>query len=395
MPAQYRVLLCLWIAYLLNYVDRQMAFSWFALLRQDPGFSETQLGLIGSVFLWVYSLAAPLGGVVSDRVPRRTAIAAALFSWSLATIASGFSRSPAAFLVWRGVVGLTEGFYFPAAAGLIGSIFGEERRARALSVHGMAQFAGIAVGGWLGGWLADHFGWRAASWALGGVGILYFLVLWNVLPSANTAPASRQAAPGWHRAPLSLAVLGLAFSLMCFLLWMIYAWLPDYLRSRFHLDLAGSGLHATLTLQMGSACGLLSGGWFGDRLVRVRAQGRCYVVAAGLMVAAPLAPAIFAAPTIPMVQLAAAGFGFFSGLMLSNVVAGAYQMVPPQRYGLTAGCLTLAGGLAGGIGTLLGGLLDRSVGLSEPIAWFSGVCVLCAVMLALGARRKAIPVRVN
>ncbi|HEV8149242.1 MAG TPA: MFS transporter [Gemmatimonadales bacterium] len=182
---------------------------------------------------------------------------------------------------------------------------------------------------------------------------------------------------------------------MCFLLWMIYAWLPDYLRSKFRLDLAGSGLHATLTLQVASACGLLSGGWLGDRLVRVRAQGRCYVVAAGLLVAAPLAPAIFAAPTIPLMQLAAAGFGFFSGLMLSNVVAGAYQMVPPQRYGLTAGCLTLAGGLAGGIGTLLGGLLDRSVGLSQPVEWFSGVCALCAVLLAIVARRKAIPVQVN
>ncbi|HEV8149240.1 MAG TPA: hypothetical protein VGP61_03555 [Gemmatimonadales bacterium] len=61
MPTPYRILCCLWIAYLLNYIDRQMAFSWFALLRQDPGFSETQLGLIGSVFLWVYSFAAPWG----------------------------------------------------------------------------------------------------------------------------------------------------------------------------------------------------------------------------------------------------------------------------------------------------------------------------------------------
>ncbi|HEV8149241.1 MAG TPA: MFS transporter [Gemmatimonadales bacterium] len=134
-------------------------------------------------------------------MPRRTVIAASLFSWSLATIAAGFSRSPAVFLVWRGVVGLTEGFYFPAAVGLIGSVFGEQRRARALSMHGIAQFAGIAAGGWLGGWLADHFGWRTASWTLGGVGILYFLVLWNVLPSTSTGAVSRQAAPVWYLAP--------------------------------------------------------------------------------------------------------------------------------------------------------------------------------------------------
>ena len=32
----YSILGLLWIAYLINYVDRQMAFSWFPALRRTP-----------------------------------------------------------------------------------------------------------------------------------------------------------------------------------------------------------------------------------------------------------------------------------------------------------------------------------------------------------------------
>ena len=43
----------LWVAFALNYVDRQMVYSMFPALRADLGFTEDRLGLIGSVFLWV------------------------------------------------------------------------------------------------------------------------------------------------------------------------------------------------------------------------------------------------------------------------------------------------------------------------------------------------------
>jgi hypothetical protein len=35
----------LWLAFLLNYVDRQLVFSIFPILKDEFGFSDAQLGL--------------------------------------------------------------------------------------------------------------------------------------------------------------------------------------------------------------------------------------------------------------------------------------------------------------------------------------------------------------
>lgn len=48
----------LWIDFLVNYVD-QVVFSIFPVLKLKLGFSDAQLGLIGTVFIWVYSLCMP------------------------------------------------------------------------------------------------------------------------------------------------------------------------------------------------------------------------------------------------------------------------------------------------------------------------------------------------
>ena len=57
----------MWVAYFLNYSDRQVVFSIFPILKSELGFTDTQLGLTGSVFLWVYAFCSPIAGQVGDR----------------------------------------------------------------------------------------------------------------------------------------------------------------------------------------------------------------------------------------------------------------------------------------------------------------------------------------
>src|SRR5262245_32537899 len=81
----------MWIAYFINYIDRQVVFSIFPVLRSELGFSSDQLGLVGGIFLWVYSLANPIVGRLADVVSRRVLILASLALWSLATLGTGSS----------------------------------------------------------------------------------------------------------------------------------------------------------------------------------------------------------------------------------------------------------------------------------------------------------------
>src|SRR5690349_243978 len=72
----------LWLTYVINYTDRQSVFSMFPVLRRDLGFTNLQLGLIGSVFIWVYSLLTPFAGRIADRLPRHWLIVSSCLLWS-------------------------------------------------------------------------------------------------------------------------------------------------------------------------------------------------------------------------------------------------------------------------------------------------------------------------
>src|SRR5688572_17252252 len=60
----------LWVAMVINYVDRQVVFSIFPVLQGELGFDTRQLSLIGVVFLWSYSLCLPVSGRIADLARR-------------------------------------------------------------------------------------------------------------------------------------------------------------------------------------------------------------------------------------------------------------------------------------------------------------------------------------
>ena len=81
----------LWVAWVISYIDRQVAFSIFPALRRDLGFSSEQLGLIGTIFIGVYSICSPLVGRLADVARREWLAAGSLALWSLTALATGFA----------------------------------------------------------------------------------------------------------------------------------------------------------------------------------------------------------------------------------------------------------------------------------------------------------------
>jgi MFS family permease len=375
----------LWLAYWINYVDRQAVFSILPVLREELGFTNAQLGLIGSIFIWVYSLCCPPAGRLADRARREVIIPLSMVLWSLATLATGLSRSVAEFLFWRGMMGVTEGLYFPAAVSAIGSVHPGATRSRAIAIHGSAQFAGIAAGGWLGGWMAESWGWRWGFAALAVLGVLYAPLLrlgLGRLPAANVRQDSGSR-PRDVLAARCYGALALAFFMFCTMLWMLYAWLPNFIYERYGLSLAASGFTATLFLQAGSAAGILLGGALADGVARSVPAGRFYVASLGLLLCSPLAYATVAVNSLALLKVASAGFGFFAGFMMSSIIASAYDVIAAANYGFGAGALTMIGGLAGGLAIYSVGRWKESLGVETLLAWGSAAGVFSALLLAL------------
>jgi MFS transporter, Spinster family, sphingosine-1-phosphate transporter len=381
----------LWLAFLINYVDRQVVFSIFPALQRDLAFDNRQLGLIGAVFLWSYSFCLPISGRLADLNRRDWLIALSLISWSLATLATGSSRTVSELLFSRMLLGVTEALYLPAAIGLIGTLHAGTTRSRALSVHGTAQVLGIILGSWYGGWMADTTGWRTAFLIMATVGMLYAPLLLFALRGLPRQATTRTTEPVSAFAFLTSATyraLALAFFCFCGLLWMIYAWLPTSLYERFNLSMTESGLAATLYLQTSSAVGAIFWGFLSDRWAVVRPGARVFVLAGLILAAGPFAYLTIAAPSLALLKLCSAAFGFFAGGMVGNIFGGVFDIVPVGNHGIAAGTMNMIGGVAGGLGVLFAGEWKNSFGLDRVMLAAAVAAVISAAILMAGARAR-------
>jgi MFS family permease len=386
------VVALLWVAFFLNYMDRQIVFSIFPVLKRELSLTDTQLGLLGSVFTWTYSLCMPLTGRLSDLVQRKWLVVASLVLWSCAMAGTASSTSVGWFLFWRVLMGVVESLYIPAAYGLIASLHSDATRSRAFAIHQTAQLAGVVAGGWFGGWAGDTFGWRFGYLLLGAAGVAYALFL---APAFRRIPRQLTGSiRDWSRPPavfrsVTYRLLLVATFFFSLILWLMTAWLPSHVYERYHLSLAESGLIATLFIQVSSAIGVLAGGYLADRLSARRPEISCLVVAAGDVLSGPLAWATLSAPSLAGMKTAAVAYGFCSGLHVGNIFPAASKVVQPEDYGFAAGLLNLSGGLAGGAGMVLGGRMKASLGLAWPVAFASVACAAGGIVLAAYATRAS------
>ncbi|MBS1871978.1 MAG: MFS transporter [Acidobacteria bacterium] len=383
------VLALLWIAFALNYLDRQMVYSMFPALKGELGFDGARLGLIGSVFGWVYTLSMPFAGRLADVWRRDVLIVASLVLWSIAALGCGLAGSAWTFLGWRAVMGVTEALYYPAALAFLSALYPAAARSRALGVHQSAQLFGAVAGGWYGGWAADHVGWRLGFRMPALVGAAYGVALWfGLRRSAGRAPGARSSAGGSVAELVRsrrFVVLCLAFAAYCAMQWIFFAWFPSFLQERFRLSMTASGWNATVFVQFASIAGILGGGALADRLRRRWPSARLQVAAFGVLLCAPFAYLTFSAATLDQARLFSAGFGLFGGLLAANAFSGAYDVLSEDSRGLAGGVLNMTGGVSSATMIYLAGVWKDTIGFPAMMAAMSAAAVACALLLAVTA----------
>ena len=382
----------MWGAYFLNYCDRQAVFAMFPPLKTDLNLTDTQLGLTGSIFLWVYGIGCPLAGQLADRFSKRLLVVFSLVVWSLVTIATGFATSAFMLLALRAAMGVSESLYMPAAIALTANAHAPEKRSRAIAALTTAQIIGTIGGAWFGGWMAQRGQWREAFFILGGIGLLYaipyFAFLRGVKEDAQVE--TKKAVAGLAVASLvrvpTFLVLCVAFPIFVFGLWLIYGWLPSFLHDKFSLDLADAAFSATAFLQGATLIGMLGGGFLADRLYRTTKAARLWLLAASLLLCAPCLHALGSSETLAATRLAAMGFGLFSGFLMGNIFPAAFEVVPADTRASAVGLLNFCGALVSGFAPLLGGMWKRTIGIEALLSATAGAYLVGAVLVVAGIK---------
>ncbi|MBI1896758.1 MAG: MFS transporter [Acidobacteria bacterium] len=377
----------LWVVALLNYLDRQVIFSVFPLLEADLKLTAGELGLLSTVFLWVYGILSPFAGYLADRLGRARMILVSLLVWSLVTWATGHARNFAELIMARALMGISEACYLPAALGLIADYHGPRSRSLATGLHQSGLYAGIILGGAGGGWMGERYGWRLAFTILGVAGILYFLVLRRLL-KAPPRQEGETAPP-----PLLLSFRKLAslpgflamtavFSAVSIANWIVYTWLPLYLYERFGMSLALAGFSATFYIQAASFAGILAGGWLADSWSRRTTRGRLMTQALGLAAAAPFLFVIGVTGSQALLITALIVFGLGRGLYDCNTMPTLCQIAQPDLRSTGYGIFNFAACLAGGVAAALAGYLKAAVGLGAAFETAAILLLVSAGMLA-------------
>jgi MFS family permease len=397
----------LWSISFFNYADRQAIFSVFPLLQTELKLDNTDLGLLGSSFAWVYGFAAPLAGWIVDRVRRKTAILVGLHIWSLICLTTAASRRFWHLLCFRAAEGLGETFYYPAATSLLSDYHSKSTRSRALGLHQTSVYAGTIAGGFFAGLIGEHYGWRCSFIVFGALGILLGFVLSRFLHEPRRGAsevAQTNELPGAGVSELlrivltTPTILALMAAFMCanFVAMVLLAWMPKYLNDKFALSLAMSGLTATIFAQLFSLLGAIVGGWLADWLRGQTRGGRMLIQAIGVFGGAPFVWWCGETRSVALLVIALSAWGFFKGLYDANIFAAVFDVVRPEHRGSIAGMMNLVGWLCGGASApLVVGYLADAHGLGWAISSTASVYVAAGMLLLLAGLvfvRRDVPV---
>lgn len=209
--------------------------------------SELQVSLTVSATTLGVALAAPIVGLMAERIGRKKVIVPALFYLTIPTLLASTSTGIASLVFWR----FLQGLFVPGIIAVMIAYIGEEFHGRNVGSVMAAYVTGTVFGGFLGrfiaGLVATHWHWRAAFLVIGVINVFGALAVRQWLPKAKSfvaAASIRSVLDDMRmhlRNPRLLATFAMGFGVL-FSLVGAFTYVNFYLaEAPFHLSAAALG----------------------------------------------------------------------------------------------------------------------------------------------------------
>ena len=364
-PAPGVVLALLLLAYILNFLDRQILGILAQPIKADLNLSDTEFGAIGGLaFALLYSvLGIPLA-LLADRTSRSKVIAASLAVWSGFTALCGTATGYWQLFLFRLGVGVGEAGGVAPSYALIADYFPPERRARALAIFSLGVPLGLAGGTMAGAYIANSVDWRAAFIVMGVIGLLLAPILAYVVrdkprPAVRSEVKLGEVFRVLARKP-SFWLMAFAASMSSLCGYGLALWTPSVLMRSFGLDIIGTANFLASLIFIGGCVGVFAGGWFADRLGQVDRRWFAWLPAIAWLVAGPMFIAGFMSPNLTLAWFLLLIPNALNILWLGPVTTAVQNLVAqPQRATASASFLLINNFIGLGLGPLfIGGLSD-------------------------------------
>lgn len=167
------------LATVLNYIDRQVFSILAPDLQRDIGWSELEYGRIVIAFQLSYAVSLILSGRLIDKIGSKLGYSLSIIWWSFAEIAHAVARTPFGFGAARASLGLGEAANFPTMMKTVAEWFPKMETGTATGILNSGPTIGAIAAPLLVPLIAAKLGWRGAFVITGVLGIPWVFAWWK------------------------------------------------------------------------------------------------------------------------------------------------------------------------------------------------------------------------
>jgi MFS family permease len=400
------------LGYSVSFMDRQIVSVLIEPIKAELHLSDAELGLMtGLAFALFYcAMSLPLAAL-SDRFSRKRIIVASMAFWSVMTALFGFARTYPTLFLTRMAVGGGESAFGPAAFSMAADYYPRRNRSTAIGVIAAGSMVGTTCGLMLGGYVAEHLGWRTAM-KLAAIPGIFVAVAYALIVREPRRGQSEVVAGVSLKTPtfsslahfpayllmVASAVVGMFVLLAC------VHWCPAYLIRTHHMTEGAVGALLGPVLGGVGAASLAAGGFAADAFSRNDIRWTAWCPAIAALAGVPvLALAFYTDDQSTAVALF--GLAYFAVMFQCAPITSAIQsLVPPTLRARATAVYMLSTTLVGaGLGPTLVGFLSELYGpgfgqesLRHALLTMTPILVGSPLLLVLAApllARTAMPLR--
>ncbi|MCP3732112.1 MFS transporter [Sphingomonas sp. MG17] len=382
------------MATVLNYYDRNLIGILVQGIKLELGLSDGQIGLLsGLAFALVYSVVGIPIAFYADRSRRVSVLGVSLLFWSIATALCGAATSFATLYAARLAVGVGEAGGSPTIHALTSAYAKPQWRARAMAAIAVASGLGISLAAAVGGYVAEHCGWRAAFVVAAipgiGVGALVLLVIREpVVPglsaTSDMASMRHDLAALWRVPAFRLLCIG--YATVSVAVYATLAWTPAFLMRAFALSPGQVGAAYGTISALGYVAGGLGGGVLSDLLARRDARWPLWLLTATFVAAIPSSFLLYGARDLTMALMMLALHMVLSLLWAAPMHSMVQNLAGDRLRALAASLAGALSVLVGfGLGPYLAGLLSDHLTPAHGARALGLAMIAMSVFYAAGA----------
>jgi ACS family hexuronate transporter-like MFS transporter len=378
-PIAWAVAGLLFLATVLNYMDRQTLSMAAPLVQKELQLDNARFGLLASAFFFTYGAMQAVTGWVLDRVSIRWGYAVCVLVWSSAGALTGASSNFAQLFGCRLLLGVGEAANWPAALRVISRILPPEKRSFGNGLFNSGASVGAVITPPLMVYLSIRSGWRFAFVVIGVLGFLWviaWLVITRWMPSIEerevstdvqepSAAEDRYTLTTWSEILGSGRFWGLVVASITYnpCYYFYSTWLPTYFVQQrgvpFGTDLGRLMMIPYVGFGIGSMLGGLPIIWLSRRGWPVRRARKVLVsIAVVLMVPVFLVPSVKEMSLVlTIIFVMAVSLGAWISQYLS-----ALQDISERQISSVSGIIGAFGAFAGALGMWAVGVITSKPG---------------------------------